>query len=120
MVGHIEPEEAIIDMPIERNPRLPATFRVGPNGKSAVTHYKVLTRGEKNDLVELQPTTGRTHQLRVHVAQRGHPIVGDPLYGKGKPGGRLFLHAKELEITLPSGMRKSFTAPVPDDFKTAL
>ena len=118
--GHIEPTEAIIDMPIERNPRAPATFRVGPNGKSAQTHYKVLEHGAKNDLLELRPATGRTHQLRVHLAQRGHPIIGDPLYGKGKPGDRLYLHAKQLELTLPNGEIKTFTAPVPKDFKTAL
>jgi 23S rRNA pseudouridine1911/1915/1917 synthase len=120
IAGHIEPDEAVIDMPIERNPRAPATFRVGPNGKSARTHYKVIEHGPKNDLVELYPATGRTHQLRVHLAQRGHPIVGDPLYGKGKPGGRLYLHAEQLEIRLPNGEQKIFTTPVPEDFKGAI
>ena len=117
---HIEPEEAIIDMPIERNPKAPATFRVGANGKSAQTHYKVLERGPRNDLIELRPATGRTHQLRVHMAQRGHPIIGDPLYGKGKPGDRLYLHARKLEITVPNGQQMTFTAPVPANFEDAL
>lgn len=120
VVGHIEPEEAIIDMPIERNPKAPATFRVGPNGKSAQTHYKVIQRGATNDLVELQPATGRTHQLRIHLAQRGHPILGDPLYGKGKLGDRLYLHAEKVVITLPNGQAKRFTASVPTTFKAAL
>jgi 23S rRNA pseudouridine1911/1915/1917 synthase len=121
ITGHIEPEEAIIDMPIERNPKTPATFRVGANGKSAQTYYHVLEHGPTNDLVELQPATGRTHQLRVHLAQRGHPILGDPLYGKkAKLGDRLFLHAEKLEITLPSGQTKTFMAPVPTDFESAL
>src|SRR5690606_25003911 len=92
----LDPPEAVIDMPIERNPKAPSTFRVGPNGKPSKTHYKVLHVGEKHSLVELQPETGRTHQLRVHLAKLGHPIVGDPLYGSGKYGDRLFLHALSL------------------------
>jgi 23S rRNA pseudouridine1911/1915/1917 synthase len=118
--GHLDPEEAIIDMPIERNPKAPATFRVGVNGKSATTHYKVLETSEKFSLIELKPTTGRTHQLRVHLAQVGHPIVGDPLYGDGKFGDRLYLHALSLEITLPSHERETFTAPLPEEFKTEM
>lgn len=110
-------QEAIIDMPIERNPRAPATFRVGPNGKSAQTHYRVLHSGQKYSLVELAPTTGRTHQLRVHMQKIGHPIVGDPLYGSGMYGDRLFLHAASLEITLPNRTRRTFTAPVPLEFE---
>ncbi len=114
--GHIRNKEAIIDMPIERNPKAPATFRVGQNGKPSVTQYKVIQETEKYSLVELMPTTGRTHQLRVHLAQIGHPIIGDPLYGKGVFGDRLFLHAYSLEITTPNRERQTFTAPVPDEF----
>lgn len=112
--------EAVIDMPIERNPKAPATFRVGPNGKSAATHYKVLKTNGKHALVELQPETGRTHQLRVHMTQIGHPIVGDPLYGSGTFGDRLFLHAHSLEITLPNRERRTFTAPLPPEFEEQL
>lgn len=114
--GHFKQPEAIIDMPIERNPKAPATFRVGPRGKQATTHYQVLKEGANNSLVELKPETGRTHQLRVHLAQIGHPIIGDPLYGGAQHGDRLFLHAKSLEITLPNRERKTFAAPVPDEF----
>lgn len=114
--GHIQPIEAVIDMPIERNPKAPATFRVGVNGKSAVTHYKVIKEGAHYSLVELKPETGRTHQLRVHLAKIGHPIVGDPLYGAGEHGDRLFLHALALEITLPNHERRTFTAPLPAEF----
>lgn len=114
--GHLRPEEAVIDMPIERNPKAPSTFRVGPNGKPAKTHYKVLTEGNRYSLIELKPETGRTHQLRVHLAKVGHPIVGDPLYGGGTYGDQLFLHALSLEITLPGGERKTFTAPLPEAF----
>lgn len=116
--GHLKENEAIIDMPIERNPKAPATFRVGPNGKSAKTHYKVIEQNDNYSLVELKPETGRTHQLRVHLQQIGHPIVGDPLYGSGKHGDRLYLHALSLEITMPTSReRKIFTAPLPSEFK---
>ncbi|HSX31944.1 MAG TPA: RluA family pseudouridine synthase, partial [Candidatus Saccharimonadales bacterium] len=109
--------DAIIDMPIERNPKAPATFRTGVNGKEAVTRYTVLKDNNKYSLLELKPQTGRTHQLRVHLEKIGHPIVGDPLYGKGKFGDRLYLHAHTLEITLPSGERKTFTSPIPPEFE---
>lgn len=115
--GRIDPSEAVIDMPIERNPKAPATFRVGPNGKPATTHYKVLQESATHSLIELKPTTGRTHQLRVHLAEQGHPIVGDPLYGTGQFGDRLYLHALSLEITLPNRERKTFEAPLPPEFK---
>jgi len=115
--GRLKPAEAIIDMPIERNPKAPATFRVGANGKGAFTHYRVLRKNAHHSLVELKPETGRTHQLRVHLAHIGHPVVGDPLYGSGTFGDRLFLHAQTLEITLPGGERKIFTAPLPPEFQ---
>lgn len=111
--------EAIIDMPIERNPKKPQTFRVGSNGKAAITHYKVLETSDRYSLIELRPTTGRTHQLRVHLNKLGHPIVGDTLYG-GLPAERLLLHAKELELTLPNKQRQVFQVPVPPEFKGQL
>lgn len=111
--------EAIIDMPIQRNPRKPQTFRVGTNGKPAVTAYKVLKSGNDHSLLELRPTTGRTHQLRVHLDKLGHPIVGDTLYG-GPSSDRLFLHASSLEITLPSKSRKTFEVAMPREFKEFL
>jgi 23S rRNA pseudouridine1911/1915/1917 synthase len=117
--GHIDPPEAIIDMPIERNPKAPATFRVGSNGKPSVTHYKVLESSKSHDLVELKPTTGRTHQLRVHLRQLGHPITGDVLYD-GSQYERLLLHAFSLEITVPGGDRRVFTAPLPPAFESLL
>jgi 23S rRNA pseudouridine1911/1915/1917 synthase len=118
VAGHLKENEAIIDMPIERNPKAPATFRVGANGKTAQTHYKVLEENDDVSLIELRPVTGRTHQLRVHLTQIGHPIIGDPLYGTGQFGDRLYLHALSLEITLPTSReRKTFTAPLPPEFK---
>lgn len=118
--GRLTEKEAIIDMPIERNRKAPATFRVGTNGKPAVTHYKVLKENDAHSLLELTPTTGRTHQLRVHLTQIGHPIAGDPLYGEGTFGDRLFLHALNLEITLPNHERRIFTAPLPKEFEEAM
>lgn len=114
--GTLPNAEAVIDMPIERNPKKPQTFRVGVNGKSATTHYKVIDSNDKYSLVELKPVTGRTHQLRVHLRQLGHPILGDHLYG-GKASDRLYLHAKSLEITIPGSQRKVFEVTVPKEFK---
>ena len=113
--GTPDEKEAVIDMPIERNPKKPQTFRVGANGKSSVTAYKVLEKNDQYSLLELKPTTGRTHQLRVHLEHIGHPIVGDTFYG-GPTGKRLFLHAKSLEITLPNKNRETFEAPLPEEF----
>ncbi len=115
--GTMKETEAIIDMPIERNPKAPATFRVGVNGKSAQTAYQVVDANEQYSLVELKPVTGRTHQLRVHLNQLGHPIVGDYMYG-GQKSERLMLHAFSLELTLPDRQRLTFEAPVPEEFRT--
>lgn len=113
--GVLEPSSALIDMPIERNPRKPQTFKVGSNGRQALTEYKTLKSDDKHSLVELRPKTGRTHQIRVHLAYLGHPIVGDTLYG-GAEADRLYLHALQLELTLPSRERKVFTANLPVEF----
>lgn len=106
---------ALIDLPIARNPSAPSTFRVDAKGKPATTHYHVLAHVGATSLVELRPRTGRTHQLRVHMAYLTTPIRGDRVYGAASD--RLYLHAKELEITIPTGQRKTFIAPVPEAFK---
>ena len=107
---------AKIDLPIGRNPSAPSTFRIDPNGKPAQTTYHVLAENNIQSLVELKPTTGRTHQLRVHLAHLNAPILGDRVYGKSSDC-RMMLHAQKLEITLPSGERKIFEAAIPDEFK---
>lgn len=107
---------AKIDLPIGRNPSAPSTFRIDPNGKPAQTTYHVLTENDTQSLVELKPTTGRTHQLRVHLAHLNAPILGDRVYGKSSDC-RMMLHAQKLEITLPSGERKVFETAIPDEFK---
>lgn len=110
--------EAKIDLAIGRNPKVPSSFRVDAKGKSAVTLYKTLASNGTYSVLELKPETGRTHQLRVHLAYIGCPIVGDTLYGGGKsPIYRMCLHAKELEITIPQSRRETFVAPLPDDMQ---
>lgn len=107
--------EAKIDIPIGRNPSSPSTFRADSKGKSAITDYKVLSvRGNKS-LLSLHPLTGRTHQLRVHLAHLGTPITGDRVYGKSSE--RLYLHAYKLEVTTALAKRQTFTAPVPESFE---
>ncbi len=117
--GVPSPQEAIIDAPIERNPKQPQTFRVGGSGKPSQTRYKVLKVLNKStnlcSLLELNPQTGRTHQLRVHLKYIGHPVVGDRVYGHA--GDNLYLHAKSLEITLPGVKKKKFEASEPKIFK---
>lgn len=120
--GHPKLDAAKIDLPIARNLKKPTTFLVDPKGKPAETFYKVLKTREnpKLSLLELKPTTGRTHQLRVHLSYIGCPILGDRVYNPKNPAARLFLHAKELEITIPGengGVRQTFTAPLPPEFE---
>lgn len=115
--GRPKLDSATLDLPIERNPKRPSEHRVGVNGKSALTRYEVVATNGTFSLVRLYPTTGRTHQLRIHMAYIGTPIVGDSLYGSAKsPIGRLCLHAEELEVTIPESRRETFRADPPDDF----
>lgn len=114
VTGRPKLDEAMIDLPIGRHPQKPSTFRVDASGKSAQTAYRVLAVTDTLSLIRLQPKTGRTHQLRVHLAYLGTPILGDRIYGT--PDKRLFLHAYQLTIMLPSGQMKTFTAPIPPAF----
>lgn len=106
--------KANIDLPIGRNPSAPSTFRVDSKGKNATTKYEVIATDKNYSLIKLQPQTGRTHQLRVHMKSINTPIHGDKVYGK--KADRLYLHAFSLEITIPNGNRQTFTAPIPADF----
>lgn len=112
--GVLKQPEARIDLPIGRNPSAPSTFRVDVKGKTAQTNYRVIATDGTRSLVLLTPETGRTHQLRVHLAYLGNPIVGDKVYGK--PAERMYLHAYKLEVTIPKGDRRVFEAPVPPEF----
>lgn len=117
--GEPSPRQAVIDAPIGRNPRKPQTFKVGSFGKTSQTLYRTLKKveldGKSASLIEFQPKTGRTHQIRVHAAYIGHPLIGDPVYGHG--GKQMYLHAKSLELTLPNGQRRIFEADVPQIFR---
>jgi 23S rRNA pseudouridine1911/1915/1917 synthase len=105
---------------IARDPKDRKRFTVSNTGKNAVTFYKVIKSLQNYSLVTLRPRTGRTHQLRVHLKQLGHPILGDPIYGyKDKifPGASLMLHSKTLAIVLPGETeRRVFTSVLPDRF----
>lgn len=117
--GEVQPTAAMIDAPLARNPKRPQTFMVSAAGKPAQTEYEVQevfdAGGKKTTKLLLRPETGRTHQLRVHMAYINHPIIGDAVYGQ--PGGQLLLHAYELELTLPDKQRRIFRAPIPDKIK---
>lgn len=113
--GKLKIKKGQINIPIGRNPKKPSTFRADPNGKPAITNYEVLAEDSAFSFIKLQPVTGRTHQLRVHLAYLDHPILGDRFYDK--EDNRLFLHAYQLEITLPGGKRTIFKAELPPEFK---
>jgi len=114
--GIPEQMEAVIDLPIGRNPNAPSTFKVDAGGKPAETYYSVTDHSDQHALIRLEPKTGRTHQLRVHLAYIMCPIVGDGVYGTEK-ADRMYLHAEQLEVTLPGGVRKTFVSDIPESFK---
>lgn len=115
VAGVPKQDHAMLDLPIDRNPKKPQSFRVSNNGKSAQTEYKVIETNGNRAILELKPITGRTHQLRVHLNHINHPIVGDVMYG-GASNDRMLLHAKTLEITIPGGERKTFDTKLPREF----
>lgn len=96
----------------------PNTMVIDPLGKQAETFLRELSAGPRVSLIEARPTTGRTHQIRVHLATIKHPVVGDRLYGNTHQAHkyRLMLHAWQLTVPLPSGERKTFVSPPPEDY----
>lgn len=114
--GQLKQHEVRIDLPIQRNPAQPGSYRVDMGGKSAQTIVSVLHKGDDTSLVRLRPLTGRTHQLRVHMSHLGNPILGDRLYGRQKQADRLYLHAHALTLALPSGQLGEFIADIPQVF----
>ncbi|HEY3523875.1 MAG TPA: RluA family pseudouridine synthase [Candidatus Limnocylindrales bacterium] len=116
-----------IEAPLGRDPRNRQRIAVVPDGRPAVTGYRVRERFEGWSLLELDLVTGRTHQIRVHLAAIGHPVAGDPVYGTGTsrrgPDGleRLFLHAWRLEFTSPAdGRLVRAESPLPDELENVL
>ena len=111
---------ALINVPLTRNLKKPTTFIADKDGREAVTEYKVIANNDRFSLIELKPRTGRTHQLRIHMAHIGTPILGDPVYNPKSPkANRMYLHASSLEITIPEGQRMTFTSPLPESFRDA-
>jgi 23S rRNA pseudouridine1911/1915/1917 synthase len=121
-----------VDAPIGRHPKDRKRMAVVSGGREAVTHYRVLDRFEHHTLLEMRLETGRTHQIRVHMASIKHPLVGDPVYGlRGRSSAlneqiraqidqfpRQALHAHQLTLLHPgSGQSETWESPMPDDLK---
>lgn len=104
--GHFDKKNLTIDKPIGRDRHDKRKQVVTKSGKAAVTHLSALTEFDKTSLVSLILDTGRTHQIRVHLAFLGHPIVGDLLYGKEKNESRMMLHAGKIILTHPFSQKK--------------
>lgn len=123
--GTIAEDEATINMPIGRSKKDRKKMAVTKNGKEAVTHFKVLNRYTTNKgsytLLEIKIDTGRTHQIRVHMAEIGHPVIGDSVYSNGKNEFGVegqCLHAKRLEFVHPiTGKEMKLEAPLPEYFQ---
>ena len=117
--GVIDPPAGVIDAPIGRSPRDPTAMAVVAGGRPARTEYRRLAVGEGVSLVSCRLETGRTHQIRVHLAAHGHPVVGDRRYGGGERWpevARPMLHAAVLAFDHPaSGEILRCEAPVPED-----
>ena len=120
--GRPEPPEAVIDAPIGRHPSHRKRMAVVSRGRQSRTGYRTLERYTRFTLLELSPETGRTHQVRVHMASLGHPLAGDAVYGKAHPRlGRHFLHASMLGFRLPSsGEPVELTSPLPEHLASFL
>jgi 23S rRNA pseudouridine1911/1915/1917 synthase len=130
--GHVAEDRGLIDAPVGRSSRQPTLMTVSSAGRDARTGYDVVARYEQpfpSTLIIAALETGRTHQVRVHMAAIGHPVVGDTRYGKGQTSnrpralapGRFFLHAFELAFDHPAdGRRVTFRSPLPGDLAALL
>lgn len=122
--GNIKEDSGTINKPIGRNPSDRKKMAVVFDGREAVTHFNVLERFGQYTLVECILETGRTHQIRVHMASIGHSIVGDPLYGIKKEKFNLngqLLHAKTIGFVHPrTGEMMEFTSDIPEYFENVL
>ena len=122
--GIVAENEATINMPIGRSNKDRKKMAVVKNGKEAITHFKVIKRFDKYTLLEVKIDTGRTHLIRVHLSEIGHPVVGDEIYSNGKNEfgvhGQL-LHAKSLDFKHPiTGKDMHLEAELPEEFKNVL
>lgn len=122
--GIIQEDEATISMPIARSKKDRKKMAVDKDGKEAITHFKVLKRYDKYTLLEIKIDTGRTHQIRVHMSQIGHPVIGDDVYSNGKNEfgveGQM-LHARSLDFKHPiTGKSIHLEAELPKYFKDVI
>ncbi len=121
--GRLTPDEAIIKLPIGRHRKQPVKRAVVPGGREATTQYRVVRPYPGTTLAEVDLQTGRTHQIRVHFAHLGHPVIGDQFYGeKQRPTGlsRQFLHAAQLQFVLPSGTEITLKSGLPKELSNYL
>ena len=122
--GNLKEDEGMIDAPIGRHKTDRKRMAVVEDGRRAVTHWRVLERFGTETLLDVRLETGRTHQIRVHMAYVKHPIVGDEVYGSGASKLGIVgqaLHGYRLTFVHPrTGETMTFTAPLPDAFQTAL
>ena len=119
-MGCPQPLQGTVDAPIGRNEASVVARMVRPDGVPAVSEYEVLAQGNGMAFLKLVPQTGRTHQLRVHMAYLGCPLAGDWLYGKEEPEliGRPALHSYALKLVHPvTGESLELTAPLPADME---
>ncbi len=123
VLGEVAEGEGVVDAPVGRSARQPTRMAVTARGRAARTRYEVIERYTDPvpaTLLECRLETGRTHQVRVHLAAIGHPVVGDTRYGRGDALAmkRPFLHAHELAFDHPAdGSRRRFRSPLPDDLE---
>ena len=118
--GRPRNDEAVVEAPIGRDPRDRKRMAIVQSGRAASTRFLVRERFKNSTLLEVTIATGRTHQIRVHLASVGHPVVGDHVYGRGG-GGRLFLHAAELGFKHPAtGEWLELQSPLPPELEAIL
>jgi 23S rRNA pseudouridine1911/1915/1917 synthase len=122
VVGHLSPDRGIIEAPIGRDPGNRKRMAVVSGGKEARTQYRVVKYMDNYTLLEVSPETGRTHQIRVHLAAIGYPVVGDEVYGtRSSFLKRQFVHAHHLGFRLPStGEQVELNSELPPDLEEAL
>ena len=122
VAGHPDPADAIIDAPVGRDPDDRKKMAIVDDGRPASTLYRTLTNYRDCSFIDVRPKTGRTHQIRVHFASIGHPIVGDETYGRADNRlDRHFLHAAYLEFEHPAtGVRHEIESPLPQDLQALL
>ena len=117
VVGEGLPETGTVDSPVGRDPENLMLMAAGV-GRPAVTHFEVMREASGHTMVRVRLETGRTHQIRVHLAAIGHTVYADPLYGEAVPGRRLWLHAERLSFVHPAiGEELSFESPIPEDLR---